>query len=61
MNRKQRVLNYLRQRRKAIVAAAASVIVGYAAKNGLDLTGDQATWLTGVLTTISVYLVPNQD
>jgi len=55
------IQTFLRQRRKAIVAAVVAVVSGYAAKHQFDLTADQVTLLTALLTSITVYLVPNQQ
>jgi hypothetical protein len=38
-----------------------AVVSGYAAKHQFDLTADQVTLLTALLTTITVYFVPNQQ
>lgn len=56
----QHIRLWLAQRRKAIIGVAVGTIAAQAARAGIDLTDAQADWLTLVLTSISVYLVPNQ-
>jgi hypothetical protein len=54
------VLTFLAERRKAIIAAVVGGVSAYATRHGLDLSQSAADVITVVLTTISVYLVPNQ-
>lgn len=54
------LLIFLAARRKTIVAAAVTAISAAVAKYGFDLTDAQNVWLSGALTTLFVYLVPNK-
>ena len=45
--------------RKALVALAVPLLVGFAARIGLDLEPPTVAALTTVLTALAVYLIPN--
>ena len=45
---------------KAVTALVVSTVTTFAAAHGFDLTDAQVTALTGVLTAVLVYLIPNK-
>lgn len=49
----------LAEARKAIVALAVPLLVGFAGRVGLDLDADTVAALTAVVTAVVVWVIPN--
>lgn len=55
------VTDFVAQSRKAVIGLIVSTLVSLVAARGVDLPADVVAAVTGLLTAVSVWLIPNQE